>query len=234
LRAWRAAGACIALAAPLAFAQPPIPPFSGARPGAELPPPWRPTGIKRVPMAEVALVEDEGRTVLRVKSQAAFGTAALKLDTDATVLAWRWKIDRALERARFGAKEGDDFAARLYVSFDMPLEDLPLDERVRLEFARLVYGDVPAAAICYVWDNARPRGHSAWSPYADRVRLIVLQSGNANAGRWIEERRDVAADFRAAFGRAAPRVSAIAAGNDTDQTGESATVWFGDFSMEAR
>jgi hypothetical protein len=31
-----------------------------------------------------------------------------------------------------------------------------------------------------------------------------------------------------------PRVTGIAIGNDTDQTGESATAWFGDFRLEAR
>jgi hypothetical protein len=60
-------------------------------------------------------------------------------------------------------------------------------------------------------------------------------SGNGEAGRWQEERRDLASDFRTAFARdAVPRVTGIAAGNDTDQTGESATAWFGDFRLERR
>jgi hypothetical protein len=42
------------------------------------------------------------------------------------------------------------------------------------------------------------------------------------------------ADYRAAFGAGAPLhdISGIAAGNDTDQTHESATAWFGDFRIE--
>ena len=52
-------------------------------------------------------------------------------------------------------------------------------------------------------------------------------------------RRDIDADFRAAFGerwtKPTPRVVAIVAGNDTTgQTGESATAWFGDFRLGAR
>jgi hypothetical protein len=31
-----------------------------------------------------------------------------------------------------------------------------------------------------------------------------------------------------------PRVTGIAVGNDTDQTGETVTAWFGDFRLEAR
>jgi hypothetical protein len=106
---------------------------------------------------------------------------------------------------------------------------------VKLALARLLYGEaLPAAALCYVWDNRHPAGTSAWSAYTDRVRVVVLESGAARVGEWVEERRDVAADYRAAFGANAPlhEVSGVAAGNDTDQTGESASAWFGDFRFE--
>ncbi len=225
--------ACLTALATFAAAQA-IAPFSGAAPGGALPDGWREVSLPHRRAAEVRLVEDDGRTVLRVKSDAAFGTAAITFDMEAPVLAWRWKIDRVVEGARLGTKDGDDFAARVYVSFEIPPEDLTLAERTKLKLARFLYGDVPSAAICYVWDNRAVKGHSIWSPHAERVRIVVLESGNADAGRWKEERRDIAADFRAAFGRAAPRMTGVAAGNDTDQSGESATAWFGDFRVETR
>ena len=230
----RLGAAALAAVASIAAAEPAIPAFSSARAGDALPAPWREVALRNRPAAEVRLVEDEGRTVLRVHSVRAFGTAAITLDAEAATVSWRWKIDRVVDGARLGTRDGDDFAARVYVSFEIPADELSLGERARLALARLVYGDVPSAAICYVWDNHHPKGHSIWSPHADRVRIVVLQSGNAQAGRWIEERRDLAADFRSAFGRAAPRMTGIAAGNDTDQSGESATAWFGDFRLEPR
>ena len=232
--AGRFAAAALAAVASLACAQSTIPAFSDARPGDALPAPWRAVSLKHRDAADVRLVADEGRTVLRVHSDRAFGTAAITLDMEAPVLSWRWKIDRVVDGANLGTKDGDDFAARVYVSFEIPPAELTFGERTRLAIARLIYGDVPSAAICYVWDNRHAKGHAIWSPHADRVRIIVLESGNAQAGRWVEERRDVAADFRAAFGRAAPRMTGIAAGNDSDQSGESVTAWFGDFRLEAR
>jgi hypothetical protein len=210
-----------------------VPPFSSAAAGAALPGAWRAMSLPRRRAAEVSLVEDGGATVLRVHARDAFGTAAITLDRDAGVVSWRWKVDRVLDAARIGTKEGDDYAARVYVSFDIPLEELTLAERARLEFARLLYGDVPAAAICYVWDNRAVRGTSLWSPWAERVRIVVLR-GAGDAGRWMEERRDVAADFREAFSRPAARMSGIAAGSDTDQTHETVTAWFGDFRIDTR
>ena len=211
-----------------------IPPFSSAAPGATLPGGWREASLPHRRAADVRLVEDEGRTVVRVQSDAAFGTVAITFDMEAPVLSWRWKVDHTVEGARLGTKDGDDFAARVYVSFEIPPEELTVAERTRLRLTRLIYGDVPSAAICYVWDNRAAKGTSIWSPHAERVRIVVLESGNADAGRWVVERRDIGADFRAAFGRAAPRMTGIAAGNDTDQTGESATAWFGDFRVEPR
>ena len=224
----------VALATSAAETGSTIPPFSAAAPGAVLPAPWRVMTLPRRRAADVSLVADAGTTVLRVRSEDAFGTAAITLDREAGIVSWRWKVDRVLGGARIGTKEGDDFAARVYVSFEIPPEDLTFAERARLDLARLLYGDVPAAAICYVWDNAAPQGTSLWSPWAERVRIVVLRSGNGEAGRWLDERRDVAADFREAFGRPAPRMSGIAAGSDTDQTHESVTAWFGDFRLERR
>jgi hypothetical protein len=41
----------------------------------------------------------------------------------------------------------------------------------------------------------------------------------------------VAADFRAAFGVDPPAITGVAVGNDTDNTGERMTTWFGDIGF---
>jgi hypothetical protein len=68
--------------------------------------------------------------------------------------------------------------------------------------------------------------------------MVVVRSGAARAGQWVAEARDVEADFRAAFGLAGtqpvPRVTGVAVGSDTDQTGEMVTAWFGDLKLDAR
>ncbi|MGE5615926.1 MAG: DUF3047 domain-containing protein [Bacillota bacterium] len=197
--------------------------------------PWRVLTLPRVQPAEIGIVADEGVNVLRVRSEAAAGSAAQSLHADGhSTLAWRWKIDRVVEKADLHVKSGDDFAARVYVFFDVPLDEVPFATRLKLKLLALIHGEpLPTAGICYVWDNRNAPGTAVWNPYTDRVRTVVLESGNAQAGRWKEERRDLASDFKAAFGpRAVPAVTGIAAGNDTDQTGETVTAWFGDFGLE--
>ena len=228
----------------LALAQPgaSITPFSSLAPGGDPPAPWRRVAIPGLKSPEFGLVADEGRTVLRVRSASAAGSLGHELAADPAatpVLSWRWKVERALQRAAWGSKRGDDFAARVYVTFDVPAQALPLADRAKLAIGRALYGDdLPTAALCYVWASREPVGASAWNPYTDRVRMVVLESGNASAGQWVAESRDIDADFRAAFGAqwhgATPRVTGVLLSSDTDQTHESVTAWFGDLRLEPR
>jgi len=236
---------CAALLGALASAAPaeqPIAPFSGAAPGTQLPAGWKPLMLPDRKQTQLALVEDEGRVVLRAHAESAVGTAGFAMHAgmgERPMLTWRWKIDRVVAGADTNTKPGDDYAARVYVMFDVPADQLSLVDRAKMKLAKVIYGvDMPAASICYVWDNRMAAGTSRWSPYSNRVRTIVLRSGNGEAGKWVTETRDLDADFQAAFGAGhpgpTPAVTGIAVGNDTDQTNETVTAWFGDFAWKAR
>ncbi|MGH8163746.1 MAG: DUF3047 domain-containing protein [Rhodanobacteraceae bacterium] len=205
--------------------------FSDATPGTKVPPGWTPYALSRhVPLARIAVVRDGSDSVLRIDADAATGAITHPLDLPAaTTLSWRWKVDHAVANADLRRKEGDDFAARVYVFFDLPESALSFGERLKLTLARSVLGiDPPRAALCYVWDNRHPIGTIAPNVYYAGVRMIVLRSGDVDAGRWQMQHRDLAADFRAAFGRAAPRITGVAVASDTDNTRGHAVAWFGD------
>lgn len=212
--------------------------FSSASPGAELPAPWTRTPIRGVDRAtEYALVDDGGTTVVRADAQAAAAALVHKLSAPApgALLHWRWKVNGVLKNSDPATKKGDDYAARVYVMFDYPLGKLRFGDRMRLRLARAFFDpDVPAAALCYVWDARLPAGTVLASPYTDRVRIIVVASGATQAGRWQTVERDVRADFRRAFGEEPPAVSAVAVATDTDNTGEKATAWYGDIVLKKR
>jgi Protein of unknown function (DUF3047) len=207
--------------------------FSALKPGQPLPKPFNFIALPKIKHNAVSLVDDLGTTVLKVESNNSAGSIGIPLtatrEAGNTTLEWRWKVNRTLEKADMSKKLGDDFAGRVYVFFDVPLESLSFVDRSKIRIARAIAGaDVPTAALCYVWDNTHAVGHSQWSPYTNRVRKIVLQTGGANINKWMKESRDVAADFKIAFGTDAPAVTGVAVGNDTDNTDEAVTTWFGD------
>lgn len=207
--------------------------FSAATVGEPVPPPWRHQALPRVPAENrFAMVEEGGRTVLRVDSAQAASTKVHPLDVDLArtpLLEWSWKVSNAIAASDFRHKQGDDYAARVYVLFDYPAERLSFGDRMRISLARGLHGaELPTAAIAYVWGTAQPPGATGPNPYTDRVQMIVIDSGEANAGRWQTVRRNVARDFEAVFGEPAPRVIGIAVSADTDNTGETVSAWFGD------
>ncbi len=219
-----------------AWATDPPAPFSLAR---ELAPDWRHVtlpGVERP--TQFALVTLDGERVLEARAEAGASTLAHALDVDPArtpMLRWRWRTAAAVPRSDLRGRATDDYAARLYVFFDYDPARLPLGQRIALALGRALHGEaLPAAALCYVWGTAQPVGTVAPNPYTDRLRMVVVESGDAMAGRWVSEARDVAADFEAAFGEPAPRVTGIAVGADTDNTGASAMTWFGDITFGKR
>jgi Protein of unknown function (DUF3047) len=193
-------------------------------------PAWRMLSIPGITPARFSLSDESGQRILEVQADKSAATLAASASADPASMPrfnWRWQVNRVVEKADLSQKSGDDFAARVYVFFDVPLNEVPFFDRMKILFARTFYkAEVPTAALCYVWDNQHAPDTRTWSPYTSRVRIIVLQSGNARAGQWVNESRDVAADFREAFGTAAPRITGIALGADTDQTGERVVARF--------
>ncbi len=215
----------------------PVAAFSALRPGTALPADWTPITSANISTAtRYTLVDDGGVTVVRADSSASASGLSRQLRVNPAELPWlrwRWKISNVIAQADLRTKEGDDFAARLYVMFDYPLEKLPFFERNKLRLARALFDPkLPAAALCYVWDSRAPAGTVASSAYTDRVRLIVVESGSARVGQWVNFERNIARDFRAAFGDEAPPVSGVAIMADTDNTGASVTSHFGDISFD--
>jgi hypothetical protein len=187
---------------------------------------------------QYTLVEDGGATVLKAVAHASASGLTRKLHANPAeypLLRWRWKVANLIKDGDLHKKEGDDFPARLYVMFDYPLSALSFGDRIKLQLARAFYGsDLPAATLCYVWDGNAPAGTIAPSAYTDRVRIIVVESGAAHVNRWVTVVRDISQDFKAAFGQEPPEMSAVALVTDTDNTGASATAWYGDISLHKR
>ena len=187
------------------------------------PPPWVYAGLphQQPPPTRFALVPLDGRTVLRVEAERAYGNLLHPLPgTPAGRLSWRWRVDRVLPAADLRSKAGDDTALKVCAMFELPRERVPFVERQLLRLAESRLGEpLPNATLCYVWDNSQPAGSVLPNAYSRRLRFITL--GGA-VGTWQAVSRDLAADFVQAFGdeaQAAPPLRAVAVGADADNTG---------------
>ena len=164
-----------------------------------------------------SIVED-GHGAVRADAEASgsglFRT--IRIDLKQTpVLAWRWRVAGTLGDIDETQRSGDDYAARVYVVASHPL----FFWRTR--------------AISYVWASRQPTGGEWPNAYTAQAKMVALRSGDAEAGRWVMERRDVRADFVRLFGEDVGSIDAVAIMTDTDDTGTRATAWYADLRFVA-
>ena len=224
----------------IAAAQTPLRPL-GAGAGADAQG-WRFVGLPNKPeigATRFELGQADGVAGVRLDTLASYGTWAHAWNGPAGTLQWRWRQDEPLSGGTRAAdirrKDGDDAALKVCVMFDHPLDRVPFAERTLLRLARSVSGEnLPAATVCYLWDPAQASEASGANPYTRRVRYVVLQGKSAPLQRWVNESRDVAADFVRLFGDelpagsdkgVVPRVSAVVIGADSDNTQARSSGW---------
>jgi hypothetical protein len=212
--------------------------FSSLEPGMAQPPGWEPLVFKKIDRhTRYDLVMDDGVVVEKAVSTAAASGLMRKMRIDPRkypIVEWRWKVDNILQKGDVTKKEGDDYPARIYITFAYDPSKLSFGNRIKYKAAKLLYGEYPpTGAINYIWGNTAEIGRIVPNPYTDRVMMIAVESGIQNLGRWVGQRRNLLEDYRNAFGTEPPVISGVAIMTDTDNTGESATAFYGDIIFRA-
>jgi hypothetical protein len=127
-------------------------------------------------------------------------------------LTWRWKVTQLPSGGDFRHTATNDQAAQVLVLFS--------DHRV----------------LSYIWDSTAPQGtaDSDGSYLFVHVYAIVCESGAAQSAKWLTESRDVAADFKKAFGKPAPEIKGMRLQINSQHTGSVAESYFGEVTFRAQ
>jgi hypothetical protein len=156
----------------------------------------------------------DGDSCLHLKSvRSSFGLEH-KVDVEPSQLpwlAWKWKVSQLPAGADFRHAATDDQAAQILVAFD--------DKRI----------------LTYIWDTTAPKGalQSASSIPFVRIFAVVVRSGSAEANQWVNESRNVAADYERAYGKPAPRVKGLRLQINSQHTGTVAESYFGEVGFHS-
>jgi len=188
---------------------------------------WRVAALpqQKPPVTRFSAETVGDRLALRIEARASYGNLVFEPASGAmpSRLAWAWRVQQPVPASDISSKAGDDVPAKVCLSFALPLARVPFVERQLLRLARSRSGeDLPAATLCWVWGGSASQGQLLDSPYTRRLRYIVLRAQDEALDTWFEESRDVAADFRRAFGDEAgapPPLLAVIVGGDADNTG---------------
>lgn len=207
--------------------------FSAEKIENGLPTHWKLLTFKKIEKHTIySLVKDEGIIVVKAVSEASASglTRAIRIDPkEYPIVQWRWKVENILKKGNVREKEGDDYPARVYITFEYDSSKVNFFEKAKFEMIRLLYGQYPPiAAINYIWESTAPQGTIVPNPYTNRVMMIVVESGPTKLEQWVGEERNLYEDFKKVFGKEPPMISGVAIMTDTDNTGERAIAYYGD------
>nr|NJM04068.1 DUF3047 domain-containing protein [Desulfobacula sp.] len=157
----------------------------------------------------------DGDTALEAASQSSASGLIRKIRIDIEAypfLNWRWRIENRLD-GTFDEKqkEGDDYAARIYV---------------------VVSGGLAVwntRALNYVWAQNSQAGETWPNAFArDNAVMMALRSAKDPLSAWQTEKRNIREDFIRLFGKEVRYIDAVVLMSDTDNTGNKVTAYYGD------
>jgi len=210
--------------------------FSQSSPGTEFPQGWKPLHFQNIERTtRYILVKDGDNVVVKAMSAASASGLIREIQINPKeypIVRWRWKVENILKKGNVKLKTGDDYPARIYITFDYDPKKLNFFEKTKYNTYRLLYGKYPPlGAINYIWESTAPKGTVVPNPYTSRVIMIVVESGQEKVNQWVSEERNILDDYKRAFGEEPPMISGMAIMTDTDNTGESAVAYYGDISF---
>ncbi|WP_455209762.1 DUF3047 domain-containing protein [Kaarinaea lacus] len=165
-------------------------------------------------------VNIDGRDAIKAQSTNAASGLVRKIKVDLTktpYLHWHWRVDNVLQDTKEKTRQGDDYAARVYV---------------------IVSGGLffwQTRALNYVWSSNQPVNSSWPNAYTGNAVMLAVRSGTAQNGQWLHETRNVLEDLPVYIQKSATHIDAVAIMTDTDNSGQSATAYYGEiyFSDQA-
>lgn len=210
--------------------------FSEASEGGAFPDGWRPLTFKKVSrQTKYEVVKDGEVIVVKATSEASASGLIKEVTIDPReypIVRWRWKVDKVLKNSDVSRKGGDDYPARLYITFEYDPDKVSFSKKLKYKAGRAIFGDIPIGALNYVWETKTPVGTIIENAYTDFAQMIVVESGTQKVGTWVVEERNIYEDYKRAFGEEPPRINGVAIMTDTDNTKEQATAYYGDIVFQ--
>jgi hypothetical protein len=200
--------------------------------------PWEPYFIQRgnAPTA-YRVVEVDGAKALEAVADEGGSALLRKIRIEPQthpVVEWRWRVPRPENGAPVGVVSSKSAMTRLSIAFHGDPEKLDVVDRAHLRLAKaLTPNGLPYATLVYVWLRDVPVGSVVVSPYSDRVRLVVAESGERRIGRWIDLRRNVLEDYRRAFGEEPGDIVAVGVMTDPGDDGSRRRAYYGDITFRS-
>lgn len=201
-------------------------------PARTMNPEWRPLPLPGKRETSYTSVQKDGRAAWHARAESSASMLRRQLPARSSAdrqVEFSWWVPDTIPGANLAQADRADAPVRVAFAFDGDHSRLSMRTRMQFQMAEMLTGEVPPyATLMYVWDNHAPVESILHSPRSDRIRKVVLDSGEKQLRRWRTHRRQLAADYRRAFGEEPGSLLAVALMTDADNTSSKAEAWYSD------
>jgi hypothetical protein len=148
--------------------------------------------------------QDIGRDAVLAKAEASGSILRhrYRIEPDQLGLVrFSWNVPNAGAGANLTLPQLDDVPVRVVLAFEGDRSRLSMKNSLLSELSRLLTGEeMPFATLVYSWSRVNQPGEVVVNERTDRIRKIVVDSGDHGYNEWRSYERDIRADYRKAFG----------------------------------
>ena len=117
--------------------------FSSSSLDVSYPEGWKPLTFKKIKNhTRYSLIKDSGKVVVKADSASSSSGLIHKVKIDPKkypIIKWQWKVTKIFKKGDVHAKEGDDYPARIYITFDYDPSQLSFTEKAQEEWYYCLY-----------------------------------------------------------------------------------------------
>ncbi|MCF6147118.1 MAG: DUF3047 domain-containing protein [Candidatus Kuenenia sp.] len=164
------------------------------------------------------LIEMEGKGVLHVNANdsGAILFRSVRINPlEYPFLSWKWKVSNILPESREKEVGGDDYPAAVCIVYGKTFLSIPYNYTI----------------LIYAFGNNVPAGERYESPCEARAKIIIVQSGDAETGKWLDYKVNHYQDYLREFGKAPPGVIYVGLQTNADRTHGKVKAWYSDITL---
>ncbi len=170
---------------------------------------------------------EAGIPAVRLHSKAALTFLEKTVNIDIReypIVTWKWKVENILKGIDERTKEGDDHPVRIFFVFEPDISRQSFWFRLRnvIYLDRIHGHPIGGRFTEYLWSSHLRPDDTINDPGKPWQKLMVMQGGSSNLGKWLSYKRNLYEDYKRLYGEEPRRLIFIGILNDTDQTRQEA------------
>ena len=143
-------------------------------------------------------------------------------------VSFSWNVPDAASGANAAIPQLEDVPVRVMLAFEGDRARFSMKNALLSELSQLLTGEpLPYATLIYSWSRVSPPGEVIANDQTDRIRKLVVESGDGSYNQWRNYERDVRADFQKAFGEAPGALVSFAVFTEGERSHGPLKAWYG-------